>query len=368
MTTAPADALFPYMFWAHTEASVSPLCLSQSGMPAPDPALFARPALPDLGHPAAEALPALEAALARHLEVEPERVLVVPGASGAMLVCALRFFHGARVVTELPSYEPFRALPARLAREARVVARVPDDGWRLSLEAVERELAGARPGHVFVSTPHNPTGAVLDADALRALAALAARAGGVLLSNEVYMEFAPRAERVHACRLAPNALSIGSLTKAYGLGALRLGWIALGTGLARERAALLDMAYLGWVDPPTVALRAGLAAMGALERLLEPVRRLERESRPLLERWLARSELVLGALGPYGLCAFPRVHGVADTRALARHLAREHGVDVVPGEFFGRAGHVRVGFASPPETLARALEALERGIASFPGA
>ena len=64
MSTGPTDASFPYMFWAHTEAFLSPYCLSQSGMPAPDPAVFAQPRLPDLGPPAAEALPALEGRLA----------------------------------------------------------------------------------------------------------------------------------------------------------------------------------------------------------------------------------------------------------------------------------------------------------------
>lgn len=369
MSEIPAGATFPYMFWAHTEAARSPYSLAMSGMPPPDPAVFLSPGLPDLGPPAAEALPALEARLAELFGTEPERVLVTPGASGAMLVCALRLFAGARVVTELPSYEPFRALPARLAADTRIVERTPERGWALPVGAVSDALAGCGgggpPGHVFVATPHNPTGHVLPPDALVELAGLAARAGGVLVANETYMEFAPPAERVHAFHLAPNALSIGTLTKAYGLGPLRVGWILLGAGLAAERDLLRDAAYLGWVDPPTCALRAGMAALGRLEALLAPTRRFERESRPLLARWLAESELVEGELGRYGLTGFPRVVGVDDTRALARSLADEHGVDVVPGEFFGRAGHVRLGYALPPATLEAALERLEAGIRAF---
>jgi aspartate/methionine/tyrosine aminotransferase len=187
----------------------------------------------------------------------------------------------------------------------------------------------------------------------------------VLLSNEIYMEFAPPAERFHACALAPNALSIGSLTKAYGLGALRVGWIVLGEGLVPEREHLLDMSYLAWVDLPTSTLRAGLAALERQEELLAPLRRLERESRPVLERWLASSSVVEGELGPYGLCAFPRVSGVPDTHDLQRFLASEHGVDVVAGEFFGRPGHVRVSYCAAPQTLSDGLARLERGIAAF---
>lgn len=367
MATAPADLLFPYMFWARAEAWGTPWCLTQSGMPAPDPALFLRAGLPDLGPPGAEALPALEARLAQLFGTDPARVIVTPGASGAMLLSALGFFPGARVVTEVPSYEPFRALPARFAADTRVVTRRAADGFRLPLEEVAGALAGARPGHVFLSTPHNPTGNVLDDDELREVARLAERAGGILVSNEVYMEFARPAERRHAFALAPNALSIGNLTKAYGLGALRIGWIVLGEALAERRRELLDLSYLGWVDPPTAALRAALSALDSLETLLRPLRAFEAESRPLLERWLAESEVVEGFLGPLGLSAFPRVLGVGDTHALRRHLVDTEQVNVVPGEFFGLPGHVRVGYAVPPATLSEALERLERGIRSFPG-
>jgi len=59
------------------------------------------------------------------------------------------------------------------------------------------------------------------------------------------------------------------------------------------------------------------------------------------------------------------VIGVDDTRTLARHLARSEQVDVVPGEFFGAPGHLRIGYAVPEETLREALARVERGIRSF---
>jgi aspartate/methionine/tyrosine aminotransferase len=187
----------------------------------------------------------------------------------------------------------------------------------------------------------------------------------VLVSCEVYMEMARPEQRVHAFALAPNAVSIGSLTKAYGLGPLRIGWILLGEGLAGEIESLRDLAYLAYVDPPTAALRGGLAALERLAELTAPLRRVERESRPLLERWLRESARVESTLPAIGLVAFPRVRGVEDTRALQRWLAREHEIDVVPGEFFGRAGHLRVGCGLPPATLAPALERLEDALAAY---
>jgi len=356
---------FPYMFWAHTEAHASPYSLSQSGMPAPDPTVLGELAL-DVAPPPIEALPAFEAGLARLFGVEPERVIATMGASGAMHLASMRWFRGARVVTERPSYEPFRALPELFAADLRIVERTHDEGWRLEPARFAAALAGADgPAHAFLCNPHNPSGVAARPEELAALAEAAAGHGGVLVSDEVYMEFAPPEERLHAFALAPNGVSIGSLTKAYGLGALRLGWIVLGEGLAHEREALVDLGYLVHVDPPTPCLRAGLAALESLPALLAPVRRLEAESRPHLERFLAEDPNVEGRLGPFGLSAFPRVNEVADTAALARFLAAEEGVDVVPGEFFGSPGFVRVGFGVPEATLVEGLQRLGRGIAAF---
>jgi aspartate/methionine/tyrosine aminotransferase len=207
---------------------------------------------------------------------------------------------------------------------------------------------------------------LLDAATMSAIAREAERAGGLLVSCDIYMEYVPASARppwAFAC--APNAVTIGSLTKAYGLGALRVGWIVLGEGLAAERAKLVDCAYLSYVDPPTASLRSGTAAFAKLDELLKPVREVEKECRPMWARWLASTEGIECVVPEHGIIAFPRVVGVDDTMALCDHLATQHGVDVVPGEFFGKAGHVRIGCGVPAAKLAEGLARLERGIAAF---
>jgi hypothetical protein len=176
------------------------------------------------------------------------------------------------------------------------------------------------------------------------------------------MEYATNEQRVHAAHLAPNAVSIGSLTKAYGLGPLRIGWIVLGEGLVQERALVRDGAFLSYVDPPTLSLLAAHLALDNLPRLLEPLRRVEVESRPHLWRWLSETQGVQATIPELGIIAFPRVVGVDDTRALQKFLAREFDVDVVPGEFFGCAGHLRVGCGVPEATLVEGLVRLGDGI------
>lgn len=364
--TSPGALRFPYMFWAHSEAVRSPWCLSQSGMPAPARELFADLGPLDLAHPEIEAAPRLRARLSELYGLPPERILLVPGASGGMWLAAQRWFRaGARVAAETPSYEPLRALPRDFGAELRLLERRPELGWHFDPAEADRLLDGARPGHVFITNSHNPTGAVLSAEELAALARSAERAGGVLVSCEVYMEFAPPARRVHAFQAAPNAVSIGSLTKAYGLGALRIGWVLLGEGLAHERERLLDGAYLGWVDPPTPICRIARHALDHLPELVQPILRVERECAPLLADWLARTNGITCVPPALGITAFPRIAGIDDTRALSRHLQQAHQVDTVPGEFFAAPGHLRIGCGVPPETLREGLRRLGAGIEAF---
>lgn len=358
---------FPYMFWAHTESFRSPYCLAQSGMPLPTAEWLALDAQEVLAHPGVEAQPALEARLAELFGISSARVLVTMGASGAQHLCAARWFEaGSRVAVELPSYEALRAHAARSQARLFEVQRELEAGWTLDPERVAA-LADAHPAplHLVLTNPHNPSGAVLDAATLRALAGAIEPSGGVLVCNEAYMEYAPSAERLHAATLAPNAVSIGTLTKAYGLGPLRLGWVLLGEGLAAERERLLDLAYLTWLEPPTASLVLARRALDRLPELLQPLRQIEATSRPHLLRWLRESGAVEAHVPPFGILSFPRVRGVSDTSALQQMLAQEFEVDVVAGEHFGAPGYLRVSCGVPEATLVEGLVRLEDGIRTY---
>lgn len=359
---------FPYMFWAHHEGALSPYCLAQSGMPVP-PVDFLDGLKVDIAHPCVEALPALTKRLAELYGVEPERVLVTVGASSAIHLAAMRWFGpGSRVAVEIPSYEPLRRLPRFYGAELRALYRSQETDWQIDPSDVAMALQGppAR-GHVFLTNPNNPTGATMDAGRLAAIAAEAMHAGGLLISGEIYQEFLPPKKRVHAFDVAPNGVTISGLTKAYGLGGLRIGWMILGEEVAQEMMPITDMSYLTYIDPPTPSLVAARIALDHLPELLQPVARIDAESRPLLNEWLRGTPGVTATIPEYGLNSFPRISGVQDTAALASHLQTEYQVDVVPGEYFGMPGHLRVSCGVPAETLRVGLERLTEGIESFKG-
>ncbi len=359
--TEPSPSLrFPYMVFARDSIGAAPCSLILSGMPAPDPALLGAE-LPDLGF-AGDALQALQERLGEHLGVAPERVLVTVGASSAMLLLALTYLRGARTAAETPSYQPLRVLPGFVGGSCATFERRPDEGWALDPERVRAALGRAgpagSPGHVLVTSPHNPSGRTVPAQELERLAGVAADEGGLLISCEIYMEYAPRSERYSVVHLAPNTISVGSFTKAYGLGALRLGWIVLGDDVTADRARIEDAAFLDYVDPPTPILRMGIRALEQLPALRAPYERFLQECRPRLVDWLEANPHVVGRAPDHGLIAFPKLPGIEDTLAFRELALREHGVDVVPGEYFGAPGHVRIGFGLEPPVLDEALRRL----------
>lgn len=364
---APQRLLFPYAEWLQSESFRSPYCLAQSGMPLPAPELLGDLAGAEwLTYPAADALPRLEARLAELFGVAAERVIVTPGATGAMNLCSQRWFRaGSRVAVEIPGYQGLRAYPAHTGAEVAPLERRLANGWQIEPAQVAGLLEGAATGHVLLTNPHNPSGAVLPDGVLAQIAEAAERRGGVLVSAEVYMEYATSEQRRHAALEAPNAISIGSLSKAHGLGPLRIGWLILGAGLVHERRTLMDLAHLNWLDLPSPSLVAGRKALEHLPELLQPVRRLEQESRPLLQAWLRDNPGFRAIETPFGLLSFPRVRGVRDTAGLARHLAQHHGLDVVPGEFFGQRGHLRISCGVPAATLEEGLRRLDEGVKSW---
>ena len=182
------------------------------------------------------------------------------------------------------------------------------------------------------------------------------------------MDLVPSEDQVRCATTIPRSITIGSLTKPYGMGALRLGWLVLGEDLVGERTRLLDHLYMGYVDPPTPAIRVGLRALKRIEDLRAPYNNFAAKSRPLLYRWSQETPGVTAYCSGRGLTIFARIEnldasgapkpGATDTMAFSKFAAAQFDLAVTPGEFFGVPGCLRLGFGSPSEHLQGALEQL----------
>lgn len=306
---------------------------------------------------------ALDALTARY-GIPPRQLISTTGASSAMAM-ALRALvqPGDRVLVETPGFD----LLGRLAQDAgAVVDRVqrPAPDFRVDIADLRAKLT-ARTRAVMITNLHNPSGARLGPAEIREIAAVAAEVGAVLIVDEVYADFARPHVAPPAAMLAPNVITVSSLTKVFGLFSLKFGWLAAAPELlARIRASAPDG------DVGISKLSHAIAA-----HVLEDSAVFDRHwktllaaGRPIVARHVAAMTadgLIEGELPEFGCMYFPRIPGVDDTRGLASRLWRDHGLLLAPGEYFDLPGHIRLGFGSAPEETDEGLGRLHAALASI---
>jgi aspartate/methionine/tyrosine aminotransferase len=299
--------------------------------------------------------PFVISALSRRYGVEAEQIIPTTGACSAMAL-ALRTLTapGDHVLVEQPGFDQMSVL----ARDAGVVVNTlprSGDGYRIDPDVLRAKLT-PRTRLVMITNLHNPSGMLLTPPELRRLAAVADEHGAVLLVDEVYADFAGAAP---AAKLADNIISVNSLTKIYGLFALKCGWLIAPAKLARAiRAAAPDGDY----GMSKLAHAVAAHVLEQRETFDSHWRRIVASARPVMERHaqaMIDARLIEGEFPEFGCMYFPKVVGVSDTRALARTLWNRYGLLVAPGEYFGQPGHIRIGFGRDGAELGLGLERLQ---------
>lgn len=245
---------------------------------------LAEAAYPDLhryAHPRGvpELVEALVAKLrARNgIECAPESVLVAAGATGA-LACAIGAIAdpGDEVLILAPFWPLIRGIARALRAEPVEVPFFDRVGTLEEAVAAVRARLSPRSVALYVSTPSNPTGRVLPAAWLEALAALARRENLWLLSDEVYEDYVYRGEHVSLARFAPErTFSVFSFSKAYGMAGHRVGYLA---GPVEGIAAAEKIGTHTFYAAPTAAQIAALRALEVGDAWLEKARQAYREA------------------------------------------------------------------------------------------
>ena len=280
--------------------------VGEPDFPTPEPVVAAGRAALSAGHtrysPAC-GLPALREAIAAHYAehfgatVDPERILVTPGASGALLLASqLLVGSGDRVLMADPNYPCNRHFMALAGAEVDTVPVGLESGWQLNADLIARHWREDT-RLAMLATPSNPTGHMLDADALRAVADTVAARQGHLLVDEIYQGLSYDLEPLSVASLTPDAFVVNSFSKYFGMTGWRLGWL-----LAPESAVepLTRLAQNVFLAAPTPAQHAALAAFSPECRDLLESRRAElKRRRDALLAGLARLDLA-PSLPPQG--------------------------------------------------------------------
>jgi aspartate/methionine/tyrosine aminotransferase len=300
--------------------------------------------------PSAAGLPELRAAIAALHGRDPDTEVVVTGGAQHALSVAFRALlrPGDEVVIPTPTYSFGGAIRRAGGEPVEVPSRL-EDGWALQVDAVAAAITPAT-RVVVLCNPGNPTGVVHPPATVQALVDLCRDRGVRLLTDEAYERYVYDGPMTSAAALSPDVVLVRSIGKSFALPSWRLGYIIAPPAIAAACRAALEWDCLRL---PHVAQRAGAAAITGPQDWLAGVADEYRHCRDAAHAAARAAGLdcVLPAAGPFLFL---------DTRARPRAWEELHdrGIAVVPGEFFGAPGFVRLAFGADRTTLTELADRL----------
>ena len=295
--------------------------------------------------------------------LDADDVLVTPGAAGALFIIATSHLGaGDRVIVARPNYATNLETPWAIGAELVPLDLAYGEDWAVDPARIASLMT---PETVSLTNPHNPTSSTIPEASLNAIIRLVeAHPTARLLIDETYREMTYGGSPSPVAAISERAISVGSLSKTYGLPGIRIGWpITRDRELrdqflaAKEQILITNSVVDEVIAEAVMARRAERlpAILTRIESALDTTR-ASLASDPRFE-WIEPSGGVVG---------FPRIRPAGrtwSTEAAARFhriLLDEHGTVVGPGHWFGQPPeHFRLGFGWPaPDELAGGLQSL----------
>lgn len=348
--------------------------VGQPAEPAPRTAIAAAHAALDsarIDYTSALGMPSLRARIARYYresygcEVDPERIVVTTGSSGAFILAFLSMFSpGDRVALAIPGYPPYRHILHALGCEPVMIETSAENRHALSPDALLAEHRRKPLQGVLVASPANPTGTMMSREALRSLMDAAADAGIRFVSDEIYHGLDYAFKAVTAAELSPDAMVINSFSKYFCMTGWRVGWLVAPEQLVRPIERLQQNLS---ISVPTLSQIAAEAAFDGSEAM-EVVKRGYQVNREILIEGLPQAgiDTFLPADGAFYLYADVSrfTHDSLDfTKVMLEEarVAATSGIDFDPvhGKSFVRFSYARSA-ADMHEAVARIKNWLRR--------
>lgn len=298
------------------------------------------------------------------LELDPQRVVVTAGASGAILLGASLLVNpGQGLLMTDPGYPCNRHFLRLLDGEGQLVPVGAEDGYQLSPSLLEQYWRPNTVG-VLLATPSNPTGAMLDRSRLRDLSRAIRARNAFLIVDEIYQGLCYDTDPCTVLEIDDGAFVINSFSKYFGMTGWRLGW------LVAPRQAVPDLEKLAqnlFISPSTIAQYAALRAFDddTLE-ILERRRADFARRRDFLLAGLRELGFGLPAAPPGAFYLYADMqHLGVDSMAFCQRALEQHGVAITPGADFGfhrASSHVRFAYTTGMDRLQEGLRRLRAAL------
>lgn len=299
----------------------------------------------------------------------PDNVLVTVGCVEANFITVQTLLAaGDEMVVMLPNYMQIWGLGHNFGLRVKAFHLEEERGWSLNLDELN-DAVSADTRLVAVCNPNNPTGYILTEAEMDTIVATAERVGAWLLADEVYSG----AERLTDTQTPSfwgrydKVLAMGSLSKAYGLPGLRIGWVVGPADTIDDLWARHE-----YVAISATMLSNKLAAIAlspdVRPRLIQRARDYIRRGFPILDGWLESHEGTFFLVPPQAAAiAFARYHLDINSTELVDRLIREKSVLIAPGDHFGVDHHLRISFGLSPDYLRAALDRIHELIVELGG-
>lgn len=317
------------------------------------------------GYTAPVGIPALREAISHYYDthfgarVDPSRILITAGASGALLLATLALINpGDEVLMPDPSYPANQNFITAAGGTARLIPTSAEHRFQLRAEDIDAHWGPATRG-VLIASPSNPTGTSIARPALRELIEAVRARGGFIIMDEIYLGLYYDGVPQSALTLDDDLVVINSFSKYFHMTGWRLGWLmapaALMPAIERLAASLAICA-------PALAQHASLSCFEPEVMQIYERRRLSfKERRDYLLPEFARLGLDVPAAPDGAFYIFADIHAFGlDSAEFCRRLLNEAGVASVPGLDFGQAHAARTVRFSYATGLDRLREAITR--------
>lgn len=318
-----------------------------------------------IGYTEALGIRPLRERIARYYEevhdtvVDPSQIAITTGSSGAFVLAFLAAFDpGNRVLLTTPGYPAYPNILKSVGVSPEILETGPETRFQPTPRLIA--AAGPAPDGLLVASPANPTGTMLDREAMSRLADYCAENGIRLISDEVYHGITYGKPAVSALELSESAIVINSFSKYYSMTGWRVGWMVVPQELVRS-VEMLGQSVA--ISAPALSQYAALAAFDAGAELDAKVAGYAR-SRELLLRELPLAGFDKLAPADGAFYVFADVTRLTnDSMEFCRKMLAETGVATTPGiDFDPDRGHafVRFSFAGDYDDVAEAARRIKK--------
>lgn len=296
-------------------------------------------------------------------DLDPDQVCVTTGSSEANFsVIASLVGNSDHMIVEAPNYPSLYEVPRSLGLNHNLFRLTYEQNFEPDLTRLE-QLMKSNTKLVSLTHPNNPTGSVISERKLRDVLELVESRNAYLLSDETYRELSFEKPPPPAAVLSDRAISTTTLSKAYGLPGIRIGWVAGPKHVIESVRAVREQLT---ICNSALGENIALSVLQNKETFLDYIRKHVRRNFDIMKQWMSTQDHLEWVDPKGGAVAFPRLKSGTSTAQLCRILVTKYRTFTIPGYCFNMDQHLRIGFGGSAHELRQGLIKLKQALDEQP--